>query len=357
MQNTAGVQIDLTALRHNLSVVRELCPRSKIMAVVKANAYGHGLIPVARILGSADGLAVARLQEALTLRTAGITTRILLLGTLLDEADLAMCSEQRIDVTVHDGSSVAAISAQARRTPLRVWLKLDSGMHRVGLSSEAFVAADRQLSRNPGVLDLVHMTHLSCAEDATGAMTRRQLSCFSACHEASSPASISLANSAALLARPETRVDWVRPGIMLYGSNPLGAQRDVRLRSVMTLRAHVIAIREIGVGESVGYNGRWTSTRRSRIGTIGIGYGDGYPRHARNGTPIWINGQVAPLAGSVSMDSLTVDLTDCGPVSVGDEAILWGTELAAATVAEYANTIPYELFTSLHARASREYLE
>ena len=357
MQNTARVLIDLSALRDNLSVARTLSPHSRIMAMIKADAYGHGLIPTAEALNSADGFAVARLHEALLLRKAGISKRILLLGTLLDRADLATCSKHDVDVTAHDGLTVECIVAQARRTPLRVWLKLDSGMHRVGLTPETFVQADRALSGHSGISELVHMTHFSHADDITTVMMERQLSCFWACHKACSEAKVSLANSAALISRPETHADWVRPGIMLYGDNPLAAHHPVLLRPAMTVRAHVIAIRRIGSGESVGYSGRWTSSRPSLIGTIGIGYGDGYPRHAQNGTPVRINGRLVPLVGRVCMDSITVDLTDCEHVSIGDEATLWGHELPVATVANHANTISYELLTSITQRVNREYID
>jgi alanine racemase len=235
-------------------------------------------------------------------------------------------------------------------------LKLDSGMHRNGLKPDAFVDADRVLSTHSGILELIHMTHFASASDTASGVTERQISCFLACRRATSKAKVSLANSAALITRPETHADWVRPGIVLYGENPLGAHHHMPTRAAMTLRAHVIAIREIGSGESVGYNGRWTSAKPSRIGTVGIGYGDGYPRHARNGTPVWVRGDLAPLVGQVSMDSLTVDLTDCGHVAVGDEAMLWGPELPAATIAKHADTIPYELFASLTSRVSREYV-
>jgi alanine racemase len=355
MHNTVRARVDLAAVRHNLALVRSLCPKSRVMAMVKANAYGHGLIPIARALGSADGLAVARLQEALALRQAGIVQRILLLATLLNKEDFALCSQQNIDVTGHDRGSVTAILASAQRAPLRVWLKLDSGMHRVGLQPDAFIEADRLLSRHPGVRELVHMTHFSSAGDQNNTVMDRQLSCFWACHAANPSAPVSLANSAALLCRSETHADWVRPGIMLYGDNPVGARRPVPLRAAMTLCARLIAIRDIGIGEAVGYNSRWISGCPSRIGTVGIGYGDGYPRHAGNGTPVWVREQSVPLAGQVSMDSLAIDLTACGRVAVGDEVGLWGAELPAATIAEYAGTISYELFTSLTQRVEREY--
>ncbi|GFE83695.1 alanine racemase 1 [Steroidobacter agaridevorans] len=353
MHNTARALINLAALRHNLGVVRMLCPRSRVMAMVKADAYGHGLLRVASALSTADGFAVARLSEALALRKAGVEQRILLLGTLLDVPDLALCSEQNIDVVAHDQFSVNLIVAQARRTPLRVWLKLDSGMHRLGLHPTAFVEADQKLSRHTGVLELVHMTHFSdaCNQD----IIEKQMSYFFRYHMMSSQAPVSIANSAALIARTDTHCDWVRPGIMLYGDDPVGVGSAISLLPAMTLSAHLIAIREIGPGESVGYNARWTSPRVSRIGTVGVGYGDGYPRHARNGTPVWIDGHLASLVGQVSMDSLTVDLTECPQIRLGDRAILWGPQLPVATIADSASTISYELFTSIQPRVTRDY--
>jgi alanine racemase len=357
MQNTAVASIDLAALRHNLQVVRRLCPRSRIMAVIKANAYGHGLLHAARALAAADGFAVARLQEAHLLRESGISQRILLLATLLDEADMEQCSKLNIDVVVHEPATVTVIAKQANRAPLKVWLKHDSGMHRAGIDTDAFIEADRLLSKHPGVLELVHMTHFSSAADQASRATMHQLDQFSHCHSVNENAPVSLANSAALICRADTRADWVRPGIMLYGDNPLEGPDALGLRAAMRLTSYVIAIRHVATGESVGYDCTWTATRNSRIGTIGIGYGDGYPRHARSGTPVWINGRVAPLIGRVSMDSITIDLTDCGPVQVGDEVVLWGPELPVATIARHAGTISYHLLASLQARVTRNYIE
>lgn len=215
MHNTASARINITALRDNLAVVRRICPHSRILAMVKADAYGHGLLPVAAALDAADGFAVARLQEALALRSAGIAKRIVLLGTLLDAADLVVCSERHIDVTAHDESSVSSIVSHVKGMPLRVWLKLDSGMHRIGLNLDDFVAADRLLSGHSGVLELIHMSHFSSPGHGSTTVMEQQVSRFWACHKASSPAMVSLANSAALIAIPETHADWVRPGIML----------------------------------------------------------------------------------------------------------------------------------------------
>ena len=352
MKNTATARIDLAALRANLATVRRLCPRSRIMAMVKANAYGHGLVPVARALAAADGLAVARLQEAVDLRDAGLTQRIMLAGSVLDADELALCSARDIDVTVHDATSLAAIAAAVSSRPLRVWLKLDSGMHRLGLEPDAFIAADRLLRDRPGVRELVHMTHFASADDADRTVTDRQLADFTHCHATNPAAPTSLANSAALVTRPETHGDWVRPGIMLYGAGPPPV-RAAGVQPVMTLTASVLAVRPLEVGERVGYGGCWTSSRPSRLATVGIGYGDGYPRHAPNGTPVWIAGRRAPLAGRVSMDCIGVDVTDAGPVAVGEDVVLWGPELPAAEVAERAGTIDYELLTGVGGRVSR----
>ena len=354
MRNTVRAKIDLSALQHNFSVVRKICPRSRVMAMVKADAYGHGLVPVAKALHGADGLAVARLQEAITLREAGISQRILLLGTLLDANDLAACSALNVDVTAHDATSVDNIAAAARHGALRVWLKLDSGMHRVGLDPHAFIEADRYLSSLPGVSELTHMTHFSSADEPESEVTTRQISCFSECHRSNASAKASMANSAALISRPESRADWVRPGIMLYGGNPF-PDRDIGIRPVMSLLAFVVAVREIASGDSVGYNRLWVSQRRSRIATLGVGYGDGYPRHAKNGTPVWINGSVGRLVGRVSMDSIGVDVTDCNRIAVGDEATLWGENPSAVTVAEHAATINYALLTGVSQRVMRQY--
>lgn len=355
MLNTARAVIDLDALRHNLGIVRSLCPGCRIMAMVKADAYGHGVLAVARALAAAEGLAVARLSEALELRQAGIRQRLLLLGNLLDDADLALCAAQRIDLVIHD-SATAERLAHHRGAPLNIWLKLDSGMHRLGLDPAAFAAVDQRLRDLPGVAEIVHMTHFASAEDLASGQTAAQFNCLRQAHS-DSTALLSAANSAALIARPQTRTGWVRPGIMLYGDNPVAGTHPLPLRAVMSLRARVMAVRTIAAGESVGYNATWTATRPSRIAAIGIGYGDGYPRHAPSGTPVWLNGRQVPLAGRVSMDTITVDVTELAAASPGDEAVLWGEELPAALVAQHAGTISYELFTSIGSRVTREYLD
>lgn len=354
MLNTARVLIDLSALRHNLAVVRDLCPHSKIMAMIKAEAYGHGLLPVAKSLIDADGFAVARLDEALQLRRAGIEQRILLLGTLLDSDELRLCSELNIDVTAHDEASVALIDAAATRYPLRVWLEFDSGMHRLGLDADEFRKADHKLNKNAGISELLHWTHFSDAEDLRNDINDRQLAQLQSAR-ARQDSAVSLANSASIIARPNMHEAWVRPGLMLYGINPIESTHPQKLQVAMHLHANVIAIRVVKTGESVGYNRTWTAQRDSLVATIGIGYGDGYPRHACNGTPVWINGDCVPLVGRVSMDSITVDITDHANVNLGDEAELWGARLSADIVAHHAHTISYALFTGVTTRVDRIY--
>ena len=356
MQDTASATIDLDAVRGNYEVVRALCPKSQIMAMVKCDAYGHGLLPVAKALSEADGLAVARLKDALALRASGVEQRILLVGTLLDGAELATCSRLDIDVTAYDEHSVSTIVSQARRTPLTVWLELDSGMRRLGLDVENFVLASKELSRHAGIRELVHSSHFSHADEEDDSETRTQLSLVAQCRARIDEAiALSVANSAALLRSDDFHADWVRPGIMLYGDNPVGMLKPLELRTAMTLRSKVIAIRTLKAGDSVGYGGNWTAERPSRIATVGLGYGDGYPRHAPNGTPVWVNGRCALLAGRVSMDSLTIDVTDIEGCGVGDDVVLWGSELPVASVAKYAGTISYELLTSAGRRVRREY--
>lgn len=355
MPTTVELTINLAAIRHNLAQVRRLCPDSRIMAMIKADGYGHGLLATARAVAAADGLAVARLEEALQLRHAGIRQRVLLLGTWLDQHDLEVCCRQAFDVVIHDEASAQLVLARNDWPgSLRIWLKLDSGMHRLGLPPDSFQRVREQLRRHPQVSELVEMMHFSCADEPASDETGRQLRCFNAVHDPALPASV--ANSAALIRLPECRTGWVRPGIMLYGDNPLPGT-DVDLRPAMRFTARVLAVREIGPGEAVGYGVSWRAGRASRIATVGVGYGDGYPRHAASGTPVRIGGRRAPLAGRVSMDSITVDVTDIPPVAVGDVAELWGEQQPVAEVADYAGTISYELLTGVNARVPRRVID
>lgn len=351
--------IDLAAIRHNLQQVRQLASTAKIMAMVKADAYGHGLVEVAQTLKAADGLATARLEEALALRNAGINTPLLLLSAPLDIEGIQQCAEHDIAMVIHTLPTAQLLSDSSLTKPVDIWLKLDSGMHRLGLNATELIETEKLLKASANVQSIVLMTHFSDSEQEDTETTRHQIEYFSTC-VGSLPYSQSLANSAAIIKHPDTHKEWVRPGIMLYGANPLPIESDlhtpVELLPGMTLTTKVLAVRTVKKGDSVGYNGRWTAEKDSTIATLGIGYGDGYPRHAGNGTPVVINGQRAYLVGTVSMDLITVDVTHCEAINIGDEAILWGDALPAEEVAAHAKTISYELFTSISKRVPRIYI-
>lgn len=321
---------------------------------------------VARALDSADALAVARFSEALQLRESGISSRLLILGGLNpsagsadDNSALLTCSRAAIDIVIHNLDQVRAVLAAKLPQPLCLWLKYDSGMHRLGLSATELQQAYQLLQGAPQVSELVLMTHFSSADEVDNQTTAAQQQRFTAALESLSAQdlAISCCNSAAIIKGLGKPGEWLRPGIMLYGANPLAAAiREnfaVDLQPAMTLSAPVIALRSIAAGEAVGYHCLWRATRPSVIATVAVGYGDGYPRHAPSGTPVLVNGQRAPLAGRVSMDMISVDITDCGPVGVGDRVILWGEGLAANEIATAAETISYELFTGVTQRVPR----
>jgi alanine racemase len=342
--------INLSALAYNARTVRELAPRSALMAVIKANAYGHGMLPVARALQPrVDGFAVARFEEAMTLRQQGIDKPVLMLSGRPDHEQLQQCARHSIDIVVHDAATARLIAQSAVTPALGIWLKIDTGMHRLGVAPAQASPIYRLLSASPAVNEIVLMSHFASAEQPHNAATQRQLHCFDATI-AGLEGAHSIANSAAIITRPDCHRHWVRPGIMLYGANPLGEAAAPTLRPVMTLRSQLLAVRDIDAGDSVGYNHTWTAPAATRIGTVAIGYGDGYPRHAGNGTPVLVNGKRASLVGRVSMDTITVDLGAQTDARAGDEVILWGEGLPVNDVAVHAGTIAYELLTRISGR-------
>ncbi len=349
--------IDLAALQHNCNIVRRAAPHSRIMAAVKANAYGHGLIRVAQALHSVDSLAVARLEEALTLIEHDIRTPLVLLSEQLSSAELELCAEKSISIVIHNPEGANNLITTTLSQPIDIWLKLDSGMHRLGFQPPQFPVYYQQLKTSANVSSIKLMTHFSSANETQNPLTNQQQSCF---EKFAQPLKepMSLANSAAILAWPNSHKDWVRPGIMLYGADPLDSENTLstELKPVMNLYARLIAIRNIDAGESVGYNGIWTSQRSSTIATIAAGYADGYPRHARSGTPVLIKNQRVPLVGRVSMDMISVDITDHPDIVVGDKALLWGELLSVNEVAQYSDTISYELLTGVSSRVKFNYL-
>lgn len=344
--------IDLSAFCHNYRLAKRFAAPARAWAVIKANGYGHGAIALAQALPEADGFAVASLEEALELREAGITQPILLLGGFFTVPELDDIARWQLDAVIHSPEQLALLASARLSEPLKLWLKLDTGMHRLGLNQQQLNQAIGPLQ---GARHRLHlMTHLACADEPGCDATARQLQCFRAMTAGLSwPAS--LANSAGLIAWPDTRADWVRPGIMLYGSSPFVDEHPIQaeLQPVMMLSSRIVAIRDVASGEAVGYGQTWRAERPSRIGTVAVGYGDGYPRHAPSGTPVLVGGRRTTLVGRVSMDSIGIDLTDRPEVCVGDEVILWGQGLDINEIARAAGTISYELLTGVSARVPR----
>ncbi len=350
-------RIDLARLRGNAALAAARAPGSRLMAVIKADGYGHGAVAAARALeASADAFAVATLDEAAALRDAGIEAPLLLLEGPFEPADLVEAQARDLTVNITGPEQLAWLEAARLPGPLRCWLKLDTGMHRLGLAPEHARHAYERLAACAHALPEVACTHFARAEELDRPETGEQLERFlDATRDL--PLALSAANSPAVLARPETHLDWIRPGYLLYGDTPLPRTDPAGdgLLSVMQFESAVIAVREIPAGDAVGYGGSWVAERPSRIATVAAGYADGYPRTTASGTAVLVNGRRAPLAGRVSMDMITVDVTDLAPIHVGDPVRLWGDDLPVGEVAEGSGTTGYELLAGMPARTRREY--
>lgn len=349
--------INREALRHNYAIAAALSGDGKAMPIVKANAYGHGAVTVAQTLEPlAPALGVACIEEAIELREAGISKPILLLEGFFSAEELELAAAKNFWLMLQTDEQLAAVDAATITQPLNCWLKFDTGMHRLGFQPEHAADLYACLRAMPQVSDdVVLATHFASADDLDSDFTQLQIQLFRDCTQGID-APRSLANSPGLLGWPEARAEWNRPGFMLYGHSPFATAHGeaAKLQPVMTFRSEVMAVREIAIGESVGYANTWNAEKPSRIATVPVGYGDGYPRHAANSTPVLINGQRAPLVGRVSMDMITVDVTELAPVNIGDEVILWGEKLSANEVAIHADTIGYEIMTRMHNRVPRE---
>ena len=356
MKSLIRAIVDSAALRHNLARVRTTAPGSGVMAVIKANAYGHGLVPAAKAMAESDGFAVARLEEGLALRRAGLANRILLLEGACGAEQLALAAQQDFDLMVHSVEQIEMLEGRAGSDVVRAWIKVDTGMNRLGFRVEEFAAAHRRLVGIANVApDPTLVTHLASADDRRDSKTTTQLQAFGTA-TAGVPGARSIANSAAMLAWPATRADWVRPGLMLYGVSPFpsGTGAELGLRPAMTLQSEVIAVKAVKQGETVGYGGAWRALRNTRMAVVAGGYGDGYPRSTGPGAPVLVNGHHAPLIGRVSMDMVTVDVTDLPVVAIGDPVVLWGEGVPVEDVARHAGTIPYELICGVSQRVQLE---
>lgn len=350
MSRPVCVEIDLVALEHNLNQVRKLAPNSKVWAVVKANGYGHGIERVAKHLTSADGFAVASVDEALALRAEGFTQRILLLEGIFKPEECLQIDQFNLDIAVHSLHQIDWLLQAEFTNPLNIWLKIDTGMHRLGLQPDLVADAIAKLQAKFPTAQLHFMSHFS-SSDENNAISQEQIQLFQQVASAYNFPQ-SLANSAAIQNLPTSHLDWVRPGIMLYGA---GLQPDLvaSFQPVLTFKTELISLQWIEAGEAVGYNQNWFSERKTLIGVAAVGYGDGYPRHAPNGTPVLINGKTAPLVGRVSMDMITLDLTDLAEeVAIGDEVILWGKNLPVDQIAQLSGTICYELLCGITKRVA-----
>lgn len=348
-------RIDLNALRHNLARVREAAPGRQVFAAVKANGYGHDAITVARALSDADGFAVACSEEALALREAGVKHPILLLEGPFEASELELCVQHQLHTVIHHPEQLRMLESARLTQPLPVWLKIDTGMHRLGIDPADTGTYWQRLHACDKVQSVTLMSHLAQADDPQADTTPQQLARFLQATDGLS-APRSLANSGGVLTWPKTHLDVVRPGIMLYGATPLEERvaADDHLRPVMTLESRLISVKPVPKGGAVGYAGSWIAPEDMTMGIVAVGYGDGYPRHAPSGTPVLINGVETPIIGRVSMDMLAVDLRQHPQAQVGDRVVLWGEGLPAERIARAAGTIAYELFCGVTGRVYRE---
>ena len=347
--------INLGACQHNLSIAKQAAPDSKCIAIIKANAYGHGMVQIAKALTDADAFGVARIDEAIQLREAGITTPILLLEGFSSQSELELICEQGFDSVIHNEEQIQLLE-KLKNKPINVVLKVDSGMHRLGFDPVKVADIIQRLekcsnAKNPFML----MTHLANADDKQDDKTLKQIDVFYKSIESLSVNETSVANSAGILGWAQSHSSYNRPGIMLYGVSPfVNSTASIHdLKPVMTLSSKIISVKQVKKGETIGYGGTYVCDKDMTVGIIAIGYGDGYPRHAKSGTPVLVNGKRCSLLGRVSMDMICVDLSklsEDGNAKVNDEVILWGKGLPIEEIAECSETIGYELLCSVTKR-------
>ena len=352
MTRPVEARINTTALQNNAALARKLAPGARLMGVVKANAYGHGATLVASTLAdSVDAFAVAGIDEAVELRDANITQPILLLQGVFEPTELRIASDLGLWLVIHSEAQLAWLIEAKLSAPVNCWLKVDTGMNRLGIAPAWVDTALEQLQGCANCAkDVVLCTHFAAADNPADTRTAAQLDVFNAITFSGQR---SAANSAGLLAWPSSHFDWVRPGYMLYGLDPMVGGAETNLHTAMNFVSRVTALRDVAAGDAVGYGGTWVARKPSRIATVTCGYGDGYPRQARNGTPALVRGQRAALAGRVSMDMLTLDVTDIEGVELGDDVLLWGEDLPVSEIAAWSGTIGYELTTRMPARVPR----
>jgi len=362
MSRVAVAFINLGSLKHNLSVVRKAATKSKILAVIKANAYGHGLLKVAESLFDADAFAVAHFEEAVALREKFPEKTIVLLQGYADEVELTLLLSQYVQPVIHAAIQIDFLENIALKNPLEkftVWLKVDTGMNRLGISTDEFADCWARLNAIPGLRGNIKiMSHYANADVPAHLSNHKQSQLFERI-TSSLDCEKSLSNSAALLSCKENQYQWVRPGIMLYGVSPFvnGTASENSLRPVMSLSSRIIAINKVIKGQTVGYGSSWEASLDTNIAVVGIGYGDGYPRHVVEDTPVLINGKRYPIVGRVSMDMICVDVGEKTQLQIGDDVLLWGEGLPVEEIAHKASTIAYELLCQITARVKYVYVD
>lgn len=367
MARPCEVRVHLPALKHNCHVIQQLAPAANIVAVVKANAYGHGAVAVANYLEQQNLVAaftVTSLEEALALRQAGINKPILLLEGVFDAEEIVLAAEHQLQLVVHCQQQAALLAAYGTKQgyPQRLWLKVDTGMTRLGLSASTLPKVAAQLSGAFRHAQPVLMSHLACADALDNPFTDMQLLKFQHMAAVLRAQGVrfttSLANSAGLLGWPKTHGDWLRPGLALYGASPFAEAHPLasKLLPVMGFYAKVIALHQVRAGDSVGYGQQWRAPRDGVIATVAAGYADGYPRHIQAGARATIVGQSVPVVGRVSMDMLAVDVSQITKVNQGDWVELWGENQPVEQLAEQADSIPHHLLSGVAARVRRRYV-
>lgn len=370
MARGTNAVVDLGALQHNFRVIKERVGSSRVLSVVKADAYGHGIERVAAALKQSDGFGVAIMEEAIRLRDAGVRQPIVLLEGVTHPGFLSEAAEQQLDVVVHNQEQLDFVLAAKLSRPIGIWLKFNTGMHRLGIEETQLAASYQALANCEHVAGIVLASHLACADEPDKSHCQAQQQRFQRAVDRLNPANpvCSLANSAGVFALPSSHYDWVRPGISLYGASPLEeiTAQSLALRPVMELQSSVIATRTVQPGETVGYGATWQATAETPVAIVGIGYGDGYPRHVAQGAPVLIRGIRCPMVGRVSMDMLAVDLSPLiaaeqsghhSPVALGESVVLWGNGLPVEEIAQAAGTINYELLCQVTGRVKRVYRE
>ncbi|WP_154932913.1 catabolic alanine racemase DadX [Klebsiella grimontii] len=350
MSRPVKASIDMSALRQNQQIVRRAAPASRLWAVVKANAYGHGLARVWNALSAADGFAMLNLEEAILLRELGWKGPILMLEGFFHADELALFDKYRLTTSVHSNWQIKALQQAKLHAPLDIYVKVNSGMNRLGFMPDRLHIVWQQLRSLHNVSEMTLMSHFAEAENPDGIVEpMRRIE--QAAEGLDCPRS--LANSAATLWHPESHFNWVRPGIVLYGASPSGLWQDVAntgLKPVMTLSSEIIAVQNLKAGEAVGYGATWRTAGERRIGIVACGYADGYPRLAPSGTPVLVDGVRTATVGRISMDMLAVDLTPCPQAGIGAPVELWGKEIKIDDVASACGTVGYELMCALAPR-------